>query len=143
MMTPAHQQPRHGPRRIADEPLEVSAVTAAILQLAERISQVIEEERQLLANSDHGDFDAIVSRKSHLVLEMGRLVQHVDVAKADEPLKARLTALSRELAGNAALLRRHLEAVREVSAIIANAINSASNDGTYSADVARRGISPC
>ena len=126
--------PRTNESRSAHDP-----ITAAIVQLADRISGVLTEERQLLAAAGKCDFDAVVARKSHLALELNRLIQHASGSLDTEPLRSCLRSLSHELDENAALLRRHIEAVREVSSILASAINSASTDGTYSADIARHG----
>lgn len=113
-------------------------VLIAILQLADRIRGVLADESAHLRGDRQSDFDAIVARKSHLVVELSRLVKHIGGPLASTRARDCLTALSRDLAENANLLRRHMEAVHEISSILAAALNSASEDGTYSPDAARR-----
>jgi len=47
-----------------------------------------------------------------------------------------------DLAENAKLLRRHMDAVCEISSLIAEAIQCSSADGTYSSQAARSGPKP-
>ncbi len=111
----------------------------AIRQVAERIEGVLDEERLLLASGGHPDLDALVARKSHLALELSRLIRHAESQGAQAVVREILDRLSAQLARNAQLLNRHIEAVREVSSIIASAINSSTDDGTYSRAVSRPG----
>lgn len=138
-MLPQNQiaESRAGPPSITLD--DEGPIPQAIAQVAGRISSVLAEEGQLLQCGGVADFDSIIARKSHLLLELGRLVGHLDGQTLGVAACARLKALSLELADNASLLRRHLDAVREISSIIAAAMSTASTDGTYSADAARRG----
>lgn len=138
MMLQQRQPSKPTPPRKADPFSEEHPITAAIVQLAERIKGVLADERQILEAGGQSDFDAVVARKGHLALELNRLVQHAHSSVDTEPLRSCLGSLARELDENSALLRRHLDAVREVTSILASAINSASTDGTYSADIARQ-----
>jgi hypothetical protein len=50
-----------------------------------------------------------------------------------------LEHLGGQLAANAQLLRRHIEAVREISNMVAAAVGAAHDDGTYSRNISRAG----
>lgn len=108
------------------------ALHRAIYQVSDRIEEVLAEEVAILEGRATGSIEAIVARKNHLVVELMRLMQHCNGACANEQLRRRLSGLSTKLADNAQLLRRHIDAIGEVTAIIAGAISAAGDDGTYS-----------
>lgn len=119
---------------------QAKALGSAIVLLVERIDAVLDEERKALSHGGGGgDIDTIVSRKSHLAIELMRIATHVNIAELDEKVRVRLSTLSRNLTQNARLLQRHVDAVRSVSDIIALAICQSSDDGTYSSTGPRRG----
>ncbi len=143
-MLRAHQdQPSRTWPPIADTvPSESAPLMDAILQIADWISEVVQEERKLIARPEGADFGALVARKSHLALELGKLMQVADGRLLPESVKQRLGRLSSELAANERLLRRHMDAVYEISSLIGDAIEANTADGTYSSEVARRGPQP-
>jgi hypothetical protein len=53
----------------------------------------------------------------------------------EQGLEPRLRALQAKLRRNAAVLRMNLEAVQEVSTLMAGAIRDGESDGTYSAAI--------
>lgn len=107
-------------------------VVAAILQLLSRIEAVVTDENGLLSSGKTADIDSIVARKSHLAVEVMRLMKRFDAIHDREPVRERMSSLSRALDMNARLLRRHIDAVREISGIITDVIAASSDDGTYS-----------
>jgi len=111
----------------------------AILHLADLISEVVQEEKALIARPEGADFSALVARKSHLALELGKLMQHAEGKVPTDRVRQRLAALSVELAANERLLRRHMDAVYEISSLIGEAIEQSTADGTYSSEIARKG----
>lgn len=119
--------------------LESTRLMEAILHLADLISEVVQEERGLIARPEGADFSALVARKSHLALELGKLMQLVEGKMPTERVRQRLGALSAELAANERLLRRHMDAVYEISSLIGEAIEQSTADGTYSSEIARKG----
>jgi len=52
-------------------------------------------------------------------------------------LMQRLATLREKLDANSAILKLHLEAVREISAVMAEAIRDVESDGTYSRRVVK------
>lgn len=119
--------------------LESARLMDAILHLADLISEVVQEEKGLIARPEGADFSALVARKSHLALELGKLMQHADGKVPTDRVRQRLAALSAELAANERLLRRHMDAVYEISSLIGEAIEQSTADGTYSSEIARKG----
>ncbi len=140
----AHNQGQRTARLPAAEPtpLESARLMEAILHLADLISEVVQEEKALIAHPEGADFSALVARKSHLALELGKLMQVADGKIPTEAVKRRLAGLSQELAANERLLRRHMDAVYEISTLIGDAIEQSTADGTYSSEIARRGPRP-
>lgn len=128
-------------RPLANDPaaLESARLMEAILHLADLISEVVQEEKALIARPEGGDFSALVARKSHLALELGRLTQLAEGKIPTERVRQRLATLSAELAANERLLRRHMDAVYEISSLIGEAIEQSTADGTYSSEIARKG----
>jgi hypothetical protein len=122
--------------------LESARLMEAILHLADLISEVVQEEKVLIARPEGGDFSALIARKSHLALELGKLVRAAEGKIPTERLRQRLATLSAELAANERLLRRHMDAVYEISSLIGDAIEQSTADGTYSSEIARRGTRP-
>lgn len=123
-------------------PSDSAPLMEAILQLADWISEVVNEERTLIGRPEGADFGALVARKSHLALELGKLMQVAEGHILTEVVKKRLQRLASELAANERLLRRHMDAVYEISSLIGDAIEATTADGTYSSEVARRGPRP-
>ncbi len=140
----AHTQGQRTARTPAAEPapLESARLMEAILHLADLISEVVQEEKTLIARPEGADFSALVARKSHLALELGKLMQVADGKIPTEAVKRRLAGLSQELAANERLLRRHMDAVYEISTLIGDAIEQSTADGTYSSEIARQGPRP-
>ncbi|MCB1503844.1 MAG: hypothetical protein KDJ47_02615 [Hyphomicrobiaceae bacterium] len=133
-----HMQPEQG----RNDPVRfegINPIGQALMQVADRIDQVLEEERAILAGSAPGSIDITAAHKSHLLVELMRLSRHLDAHSLDESVRRRLAVLKSALAGNAKLLRRHIEAVREISAIIVAAISASGDDGTYTGNLQRSG----
>lgn len=112
----------------------------ALRQTISRIRAVVEEERELLASANIEGFDRIVARKDQLAIELSRHVKHVGSESADKNARALLDEAAQALQGNAELLRRHIEAVSEVASLICNVLVNANSDGTYTSNVAGRGM---
>ena len=70
-------------------------------------------------------------------LEVTRVMRHLDRGSLTPAVAARLSALRISLEVNQRIVKMHLEAVREVSTILADAIQEAESDGTYSVSVGR------
>jgi hypothetical protein len=119
------------PRPPADPVLE------SLIRTIVGLEAVVEEETQALQLRQPVDLDVFSNRKSQGLMELNRSMQHIDGARHRTQLAPRLDSLRSKLAANQAALALHLEAVREISGIIANAIREQDSDGTYSHTIRR------
>ncbi|WP_246179680.1 flagellar protein FlgN [Microvirga thermotolerans] len=106
-----------------------------LMKSLERLEETIEAETAaLLAHVaiDHQEFNR---RKSQSLLELTRLVRHLQDGPVSNDLTDRIHGLKAKLEQNHAVLEMNLRAVQEVAAIISDAIQSAESDGTYSAGI--------
>ncbi|MGY3606576.1 MULTISPECIES: hypothetical protein [unclassified Bradyrhizobium] len=102
------------------------------LNAIERLTATIEEETDKLENRTQVDFDSFSQRKNRGLLELTRAMRVTQGIEFDPRVVAHLTRLRASLVRNQAALQMHLDAVREVSAIIAKSIQEVESDGTYS-----------
>src|SRR5262245_47008968 len=101
--------------------------------IIEHLSGLLEEETAQLRGGAAIDLKAANDRKSQALLQLTRASRQLDQSALGDPVvRARLAALRQTLASNQAVLKLHLEAVREVSDIVCAAIRQAESDGTYS-----------
>jgi flagellar biosynthesis/type III secretory pathway chaperone len=113
------------PATISSAPLD------ACLRAMERLDQVLDQETDALRRhrrSDLGDFNR---RKSHGLLELTRAVRALDPG-ALPALGPQLRAMQAKLQDNGAVLRMNLQAVQEISSLVARTIREHESDGTYS-----------
>jgi hypothetical protein len=112
---------------------------ASTLSAIERLKSTIDEETERLELRASVDFDAFSQRKNRGLLELTRAMRLTHGATADPRVVPHLTRLRASLVRNQAALQIHLDAVREVSAIIARSIQEVESDGTYSSVGSGRG----
>jgi hypothetical protein len=105
---------------------------APVIAAMERIEQVVGEETAALLGNRAVDLATCNYRKSHALLELTRATRCVDAVLLRERLGPELHRLRRLIEENCALLQRHLTAVQEVCAIVAESIRETESDGTYS-----------
>jgi hypothetical protein len=121
-------------------PAEAGSVAYAPLERAiERLEDVIEQETKALKSRAAVDLEAFNVRKSQGLLELNRALRGLDGLVRDKVVQARLAGLRAKLAVNQAVLKMHLEAVREVASVLADAIRDAESDGTYSPSIRNGG----
>ncbi|MDI4234866.1 hypothetical protein AAFX91_01030 [Bradyrhizobium sp. 31Argb] len=102
------------------------------LNAIERLTATIDEETDKLESRTQVDFDSFSQRKNRGLLELTRAMRVTQGIEFDPRVVAHLTRLRAGLVRNQAALQMHLDAVREVSAIIARSIQEVESDGTYS-----------
>lgn len=102
------------------------------LNAIERLKTTIDEETQKLEVRATVDFDGFSQRKNRGLLELTRAMRLAQGGELDPRVAPYLTGLRSSLIRNQAALQIHLDAVREVSAIIARSIQEVESDGTYS-----------
>ena len=108
-------------------PIEVLALLKAIA----RLEQVVDQETQSLRAGETPAFEDLNYRKSHGLLELTRAMRLVDPRSIGDDLRDRLESFRDQLERNRMLLKTHLDATREISAILTAAIRDAESDGTY------------
>jgi hypothetical protein len=107
------------------------AASLAFEQCIARLEDVVEQETAALRSRASTDLRDFTNRKSQGLLELSRSMRLFQVARPSNAVLARLAGLREKLDTNSTVLKRHLEAVREVSTIMADAIRDAESDGTY------------
>ncbi|MGP9813351.1 hypothetical protein ACTZWT_17735 [Rhodopseudomonas sp. NSM] len=109
------------------------------LSAIERLRATVDEETEKLEARAAVDFVSFGQRKNRGLLELNRAVRGSPEDAADPRLLPHLTQLRASLARNQAALQIHLDAAREVSAIITRSVQEVESDGTYSL----AGTRPC
>ncbi|MGO4711819.1 hypothetical protein [Bradyrhizobium sp. 2TAF24] len=120
---------------VADErpaPAQWLGTDSNTLSAIDRLKATIDEETDRLARREVVDFDVFSQRKNRGLLELTRAMRLTESVEADPRVVAHLSGLRASLVRNRAALQIHLDAVREVSAIIARSIQEVESDGTYS-----------
>ena len=113
-------------------PGELPPIFQSLFATITGIAAAVEEETAALKARRHVDLDAFSNRKSQGLMELNRVLRLLGPAAKHEAVAERLSGLREKLELNQAVLKMHLDAVREVSQIVANAIREAESDGTYS-----------
>lgn len=101
-------------------------------KVIERLEDLIDAETAALRSRTKIDLKDFNNRKSLGLLELSRAMRQCDGAPLNEAIRLRLSGLRAKLETNQAVLKMHLEAVREISSIVADTIRNAESDGTYS-----------
>ena len=103
-----------------------------LLAVIRRLDDLVEEETIAIETRKKIDFDDFSMRKSRSMLEFVRLMRAQIHVGGDAQVAREIQRLRQRLERNRAVLEMHLEAAREVAAIIMKAIREAESDGTYS-----------
>jgi hypothetical protein len=103
-----------------------------VAKAVERLEEVIDQETAALRSRTAVDLREFNDRKSHGLLELTRVMRHAEGTAPDQALLQRLSSLRAKLETNRAVLKMHLDAVLEVSTVMADAMRNADSDGTYS-----------
>lgn len=112
--------------------LAPAATLTALLRAIERTEDLLIEETFALENRRAIDFVSFVRRKNQSLLEITRAARALKDFEVEPTVTDRLAGLKEKLERNQAVLRLHLEAVREVAELLAKAARDVESDGTYS-----------
>lgn len=110
----------------------------SFLNTLERLENVIDIETAALQHNTAVDLSEFNHKKRHGVLELSRTMRVLD-KNALEVAREPLDRLRGKVEKNLCILEIHMKAVREVSEIIAHAIQERESDGTYSQRLAGQG----
>jgi hypothetical protein len=117
----------------AGELTERGQGTRTIIEAAvNRLADLLDEETAALRNHAPIDLKAANDRKSLGLMELNRVLRLLGNAKPERSTVQSLERLNEKLAANRHFLGLHVDAVREVAAIISQTIREADSDGTYS-----------
>lgn len=103
----------------------------------QRLEEIVDQETLALRTRQAVNFKEFNDRKSQALLELTRSLKLLQGSGPNSTLATRMGNLKVKLAVNEAALKVHLEAIREVSTTISEAMRNADSDGTYT-----RAISP-
>jgi hypothetical protein len=118
-----------------------TAMLGLVENAIERLEEAVEQETAALQARASVDLRAFNERKSQGLLELTRAMRHIEGSAPEPALVTRLTSLRAKLDANSAALKLHLDAVREISAVMADAMRDAEHDGTYSRSI-RKAVAP-
>lgn len=97
----------------------------------QRLEEIIDQETLALRSRKAINLKEFNDRKSQALLELTRSLRQMQGVQSDPALAVRVGSLKVKLAVNQAALKVHLEAVREISTSLSDAIRQAESDGTY------------
>ncbi len=97
-----------------------------------RLEMALDQENQALTAFDPRNLGEYSRIKTQSLLELQRFAIILSQEHTPPEVQELLTALHQKLELNRWLLLLHLEAAREVTAVITTAIRDAESDGTYS-----------
>jgi len=101
-------------------------------QLVHRLQELVERETAELRSRAPIDLQDYNVRKNRVLLELSRALRGFDIDQVDATFLARIATLRTKLNANRSVLETHIEAAREVSTVLADAVQEAESDGTYS-----------
>ncbi|MGO9132847.1 MAG: flagellar protein FlgN [Methylovirgula sp.] len=124
---------------VRSESPRLAALRDALANTIERVGNIIDLETESLRQFQAIDLGNFNHQKSHGLLELTRAMRAIPPEALDREIAENLARLREKLERNLETLSIHLKAVRQVSALIARAIEDDNSDGTYSASLSRAG----
>jgi hypothetical protein len=116
------------PRPAVHDP---DATRALVTSVIERIEECLDEETAALDKFPDFDLKASNDRKSQGLVDLNQAMRRLTSTDINEDLQMRLQMFRKKLAINLRKIRLHLDAVREITAVLSDAIQNAESDGTY------------
>jgi len=129
---PGGRRPPPMPRPTMADATSARALVIAVLH---RIEEYIEEETAALDKSLDFDFKASNDRKSQGLVDLNQALRRLQKSDFNAELHGHLAAFRVKLEKNLHKIRLHLEAVKEITAMLSQAIQSAESDGTYTRNI--------
>lgn len=111
---------------------ETSSALAFLETTVQRLHDLLDAEIAALRSRRPVDLGEYNNGKSQALFDLSRAMRILDGVAIDAALRQRLQSLRAKLELNGTVLRMHMEAVREISTIVSDAIQAAESDGTYS-----------
>lgn len=143
MFHEAGRGPSSGGRGSAGTRDEAAPPSAQVVgMLIDRLRELVEQETAALRSRAQMDLKDFNTRKSHGLLDLSRAMRRLEGVPLDGTIEVRLKALKVALDANRAVLQLHVEAVREISTTVSEALRAAESDGTYTRAVCGAGKGP-
>ena len=108
-----------------------SVAHLAFLKAVERINDIVKREIGGVQQSASFDLSELNDQKARVLQQFSKAIRALEIDKSKDIVLPVLDELKVVLSDNLRILHYHLEAAREVSAIIAKAMIDADSDGTY------------
>lgn len=93
---------------------------------------LLDQERKALKDMERTQFGDLTRQKLQLLAQLNRAVKSPGSSSLPLSVAEKLRQARRMLDENAAMLKRRMDAIREISAMISREIRDAESDGTYS-----------
>lgn len=120
-----HQLPMH----------DAGAARAVVFAVLSRIEGYLEEETIALDKIPNFDLKTSNDRKSQGLVDLNHAMRRLKSDDVNEDLELRLQIFRGKLAVNLRKIRLHLDAVKEITAMLSDAIQNAESDGTYTRNI--------
>jgi len=112
-------------------PTQPAAIDRQLSDVVSRLLRVIEEENQMLSERRGPSLDALIQKKSQLLLELLRVQKTVNPDALHPVSRQLLKTLRTALEANRRLLAINLAAAKEITDTILEALRQSESDGTY------------
>jgi hypothetical protein len=122
------QDGRRNSRPVVHDPDAARALVVAVLR---RVEGYLDEETAALEKSPNFDLKASNDRKSQGLVDLNQAMRRLKGTDVNEDLQLGLQLFRKKLAINLRKIRLHLDAVKEITAMLSEAIQNAESDGTY------------
>jgi hypothetical protein len=117
---------------------DAHAARSVVFAVIQRIEGYLDEETAALDTSPNFDFKASNDRKSQGLVDLNQAMRRLKGSDINEDLERRLQMFRGKLSVNLRKIRLHLDAVREITAMLSEAIQNAESDGTYNRYIGSR-----
>lgn len=115
--------------------VDTDSARAIAISVIRRIEGYLDEETSALDKFLEFDFKASNDRKSQGLVDLNQALRRLQQNDLNTDLQARLAAFRAKLAKNLSKIRLHLDAVKEIAAMLSEAIQNAESDGTYTRNI--------
>jgi hypothetical protein len=136
MPVPRHPVPAAAAADAVSPAADRAATRASVLAVVQRTEALVAEETRVLQERLPYDAAAFNNRKGQALLDLSLALRALGPARRDEDLLRRLSALRETLDLNRRIVDLHLGALREITAVLAEAMRGAECDGTYAPTLA-------
>lgn len=124
--------PTAGPRPASQAASAAKGTIVSMLEVSlARLEEIVDQETAALKSRQSIDLNDFNNRKSQALLELTRMLRSMQGVETSPEAAARVGSLKAKLVLNQQALKMHLEAVREISTTLSDAIRQAESDGTY------------